>query len=144
MVRPACSKKGHGMLINKETEYAIRLISNLNEEEPKRMIDVAAREGVSVAIAYKIAGKLEREKIIGSVRGASGGYVLVKPLEEITLYDVFNAIETHKIIAKCLHPIEIEDAEEGSITHGIQKKLTSMQDNLFTEMSTLNLKEMMN
>ena len=46
--------------------------------------------------------KLDKAGIIYGVRGSSGGYVLSRPLTEITLYDVHQAIEPHSLVCECL------------------------------------------
>jgi Rrf2 family protein len=49
----------------------------------------------------QILKDLHRAGILGSVRGAGGGYFLARPPEQITLRKVIDAIEGHTAVTAC-------------------------------------------
>lgn len=54
---------------------------------------LAASTGVNPVIIRTVTGKLRDAGILETQRG-SGGAVLAKPLEEITLYDLYKAVDS--------------------------------------------------
>lgn len=90
------------MLFTRETDYAIRLLRNLNEDVPISISKIAEREHISNAIGYKVARKLEQSGLIKSTRGSTGGYCLTAPLSEITLLDVYRVMDPQSVLNECL------------------------------------------
>lgn len=91
------------MYITLETDYAIRMIRQLLME--KRRLDartLSQDTDVSLRFALKILGKLVAAGLIRSYTGIQGGYEVVRPAEEISLYDVIAAIEGPYRISRCL------------------------------------------
>src|SRR3989344_7674663 len=54
---------------------------------------IAKREGVSVAYLEQILNALKKKGLVKSVRGPQGGYVLAKKPSELTLKQLFDALE---------------------------------------------------
>lgn len=90
------------MLINRETDYAFRLIRNMSEEKPTSISSIVGDEHITAPIAYKVARKLEQGGLLKSVRGNAGGYMLTRSLSDITLYDIFVVMEKDPYVNMCL------------------------------------------
>ena len=90
------------MFITKECDYAIRVVRGLADGEIKAVKNVCEEEHIPHSFAYKILKKLEREGIVMSFRGNTGGYQLVKGLEELTLFEVVQAVDKRLFINECL------------------------------------------
>ena len=90
------------MFLNSETDYAIRIVSCLAESD-KRVdaLNISQQTGVTQRYALKILHKLTRAGIVKSYKGAKGGYMLVRPPEQITLYDVYEVICGPISVSKC-------------------------------------------
>jgi len=74
--------------------------------EPVTTKDAAEAMKVSAAHLSKILQRLAKSGIVTAVRGPKGGYFLGRPLSEIRLLDVFEAIEGPLKLRSCLlsHP----------------------------------------
>lgn len=90
------------MFINRETDYAIRIVRNLTHDSLSQIEKIADKENVSLTMAHKVCRSLKKGGIINSKSGINGGYYLNKPLSELTLYDVYGAINDVTDINKCL------------------------------------------
>ena len=90
------------MLVSRETDYAIRIVRNLNHTDVKSIEEVASKELVTLPMAHKVCRRLKKKGIIQSKRGIDGGYSLVKPLEDISLFDVYAAMNDVVEINQCL------------------------------------------
>lgn len=129
------------MLFTRETDYALRIIRNLSEDKPVSISEIVKRELITNAIAYKVARKLEKGGIIKSVRGNAGGYMLQRPLSEITLRDVYEIMDPNSRINECLKdgvecPLNCSDSP--CMVH---KELERVQNVLFDELSRKSLLE---
>jgi Rrf2 family protein len=80
--------------ISAKTEYAciavLELAARYESGKPVRIRDVANANGIPSRFLVQILLQLKSAGIVGSTRGAAGGYQLVKPPDEITLADVMS------------------------------------------------------
>jgi len=85
-------------------EYALHclvyLIDN-PEDSPIGIKDLSSFQGVSDTYLSKIFSKLSKAGIVSSVPGVKGGFKLSKSPEEISFWDVIEAIEGPKPIFQC-------------------------------------------
>ena len=74
----------------------------VNEEsKPISIKSISSSEDLSPIFLEQIFTKLKKAGIAESVRGASGGFRIAKPLEEISVLDILEAVEEGVILAPC-------------------------------------------
>lgn len=87
------------MNISAKTEYAciavLELAARYDQCKPVRIREIAEANGIPSRFLVQILLQLKSAGIVGSTRGASGGYQLVKPPGEITLADVMSVCDGH-------------------------------------------------
>jgi Rrf2 family protein len=91
------------MRISKRGRYGIRLLIDLAENrhcDHVTLVSVAERQAVSARYLEQVAIILRRAGFIRSIKGASGGYKLAKPAENINVGDVLRALEGDMLIAE--------------------------------------------
>jgi len=77
------------MLLNAETDYAIRIVAYLADIGDKcDAKSIAESTGVPGRFCLKILSKLVSFGLVNSYKGVKGGYVLAKSGDEISLYEV--------------------------------------------------------
>jgi len=85
------------MRISARTEYAaiaaLELARCRDAADPVRLRSISAGQGVPEKFLVQILLQLKAAGLVTSIRGASGGYRLARPPEEITLGDIRAAIE---------------------------------------------------
>lgn len=91
------------MLITRESEYAIRMVRALADNEIKPVRKICDDEPVPLKWAYKILKKMEHANIVKSFHGVKGGYRLDKEISEITMLDIFAINENNLRTGRCLH-----------------------------------------
>lgn len=92
------------MLLNSETDYAIRILSNLvGRTERVDAATIAKETGVTPRFTLKILHSLVGANIVKSFKGNKGGYLLARPAEEITLLEVFEHISGPLTVSRCQH-----------------------------------------
>ncbi len=85
------------MRVSAKTEYAciamLELAAQYGSNEPVRIRRIAERHDVPPRFLVQILLQLKGAALVASVRGAAGGYHLVKPPQEISLGQVMEVIE---------------------------------------------------
>lgn len=132
------------MLFNRETDYAIRVIRNLSIDKPKSISSIAGNEHISEAIAYKVSRKLHKGGLIKGVRGSNGGYELVRPLSEITLYDVYRIMEPNSYVSECLRGNDNCPNNKSNAPCMIHAELARIQHDLFKNMNSRSIADILN
>ena len=85
------------MRVSAKTEYAciamLELAAQYGSGEPVRIRRIAERHDVPPRFLVQILLQLKGAGLVASVRGAAGGYHLVKPPQEINLGEVMEVVE---------------------------------------------------
>lgn len=100
---PTVMSEGCGsMYLTLETDYAIRIVDCLARNPGRAGAKAIANQAcVTLRFSLKILRKLVASGIVRSYKGASGGYELAKPKEEISLHDVLETIEGPYTLNRC-------------------------------------------
>ena len=98
------------MRITTKGRYGLRALIDLaqySEIEPVSISSIATRQGISERYLEQLMTLLKKAELIKSIRGAGGGYVLAKDINEISVGDVLRALEGS------LEPVECAAFSEG-------------------------------
>lgn len=105
------------MKISQKLEYACRALAQLAKHHDGRTLtrleDLAQREAVSANFLVQILNDLRRAGLIDSRRGKTGGYLLGRPPEEITLRQMVDAVDP-----SLLQCTVSRDGESGAAVRG--------------------------
>ncbi|MBF0377830.1 MAG: RrF2 family transcriptional regulator [Desulfamplus sp.] len=92
------------MRLTTKSRYGTRLILDLalyGKDTPVPLSDVSKRQNISLKYLEQLIGKLKRDGLINSQRGASGGYLLAKTTEDISVGDIVRCLEGITAITDC-------------------------------------------
>lgn len=93
------------MKLTKEQDYAIRIVYELFKTNSKMTVaEVSEKTGVTPLFTQKIMRKLSSAGLVTSVKGNQGGYIVTLPSSDVSIYDVFKAINGDLYINACLDP----------------------------------------
>ena len=84
------------MKLSSKGRYAVIALADLAKFDPTEPIslrDISLRQGISLVYLEQLFLKLKKKKIVVSVRGNKGGYILNKKASEINISEVFSAVE---------------------------------------------------
>lgn len=86
------------MRISAKGRYALAAVIDMAQQydsgECITVISISERLGISKIYLEQVFSMLKRGDIVRSVKGAQGGYQLVRPPEQVTVLDVLSAVET--------------------------------------------------
>ena len=98
------------MRVSAKVDYALRALAELAVAPPGPVKGERLANAQSIPLKFleNILLELRRSEIVGSQRGAEGGYWLAKPPDEISLADVIRAVEGPIATVRGLRPEEVE------------------------------------
>ena len=99
--------KGKGDVVKVSTKgrYGLKALIDIAsnaEGEAVSITSIASRQGISERYLEQLMSKLKKAGIITSIRGASGGYILARAPEDISVGDVLRALEGKLELVDCL------------------------------------------
>jgi Rrf2 family protein len=90
-------KPARSSLFSAKTEYAcvalLELARHHNDPNPLRLKAISEKHDISHRFLVQILLQLKTAGLVASTRGASGGYHLGRPPEQITIADIVNVID---------------------------------------------------
>ena len=92
------------MKLNTKARYAVMALADLAKfynSNPVSLRDISLRQGISLLYLEQIFSKLKKNKIVQSIRGTQGGYVLSKKPNEIKLTNIFHAVDEKVKTVQC-------------------------------------------
>jgi Rrf2 family protein len=93
------------MNLSAKTEYAclalLELAQHYDSGRPVQVRLIAERHGIPSPFLVQILQELKRARLVVSIRGAGGGYRLMRPPQEITLAEVLDAVEAAEEPSSC-------------------------------------------
>ncbi|MBV8486634.1 MAG: Rrf2 family transcriptional regulator [Planctomycetaceae bacterium] len=90
-------------MISQTAEYALRaaVVLGSQPDRPMTTQEVARVSRVPGGYLSKVLQALGRAGLVEARRGLRGGYVLTRPLDKLTVYDVIQAVDPLKRIRDC-------------------------------------------
>ena len=92
-------------MLSKKTRYAMLAMMVLAREYGRSTVStcsIAASEHIPQRVLESILLRLRSEGYLGSARGKTGGYYLMRPPEEITLYEIVSIFDGTVSMLACL------------------------------------------
>ena len=132
------------MKLSSKGRYAVMALADLakfDPNEPVSLRDISLRQGISLLYLEQLFLKLKKNKIVKSVRGNKGGYVLNKNESDIKISEVFFAVEEKiKTIGCEKHSKKgCNGKSVKCITHNLWDELEVYINNFFQQRSLSDL-----
>lgn len=94
------------MKLTTKVRYAVSamcdLTANYGPDRPVQIKDIALRQNLSVQYIEQLFNKLKRAKLIRSVRGPRGGYILAEKPSRIRIGDIFRVVDGPIALVGCV------------------------------------------
>ena len=129
--------------ISRLTDYATAVIlfmQNDNKLYSSEMIALGVR--LEIPTVSKVLKLLTKAKILASTRGANGGYKLAKASDDITLFDVIQAIEGDTAITECTKTDSLCAQEQGCDSRTGWQKVNQQIEQILVQMTIAKMAEL--
>jgi len=83
------------MRLTTKGRYAVTAMLDLAlhpEQGPVSLSDISQRQGISLSYLEQLFSKLRRDALVKSVRGPGGGYQLGRPIDDIYVAQIMDAV----------------------------------------------------
>ncbi len=135
------------MRMSTKAQYAIRAMVNLNlysDGSPVPLRDISLRESISLTYLEQLFVKLRRGKIVNSVRGPGGGYLLARPAQDIHVDEIIDSVEESLVPVACMddkHGCVCGDhCVTHNVWHGLAERIRDFLASITLEELTLEAK----
>ncbi len=126
------------MIISKTLDYAVRTLTYLAKRQGSKTVlmkEIAETQRIPLSYLAKITRQLVKAGIILSEYGPNGGYLLKKVPSEITLKQVYEAVEGELKMVECLDTpgancIFISCCGQADIWHEVEQKLINILESI--------------
>lgn len=114
------------MIYRNSSQYALRALTHMArgaDGSRHNVADLAAAQNIPRAYLSQIFKQLVEGKILKSIKGPGGGYVLARPADKITFYDVKLCVDGPEDFEKCVVGLELCNDQAPCPAHESWKKL---------------------
>jgi Rrf2 family cysteine metabolism transcriptional repressor len=125
-------------LINKDTDYAVKALLYVARQDKKRVSASELARDLKIPYPFlrRILQILNAKRIVKSVKGKGGGFILARPPERIYLMDLIKALQGPVRLAECvLNP----NACAGVRTCPLRKRILKLQKSFVAEIKSITL-----
>lgn len=138
--------------LNRTTEYGLIALAHMSRKQGRSSgamasaREIADQYGLPFEITAKTLQRLKESGVLVSAQGSQGGYLLSRPLSEITLAEFLEKMEGKLSIVQCcgheeVVPASAQDACEYSPRCGMQNQMSSINQRLRLFFSGIHLDE---
>tara|TARA_A100001011_G_scaffold54304_1_gene52938 strand:- start:705 stop:1124 length:420 start_codon:yes stop_codon:yes gene_type:complete len=134
------------MKLTTKGRYAVMAMADLASyarQKPISLTEISLRQNISLSYLEQLFLKLKMCNLVKSVRGANGGYTLVKPASEIKLSNIIYAVDETVKTLNCK-----KESKKGCnhksmkcITHNLWDDLDQHINNFFEKVKLEDLVE---
>jgi Rrf2 family protein len=103
--------------ITARIDYAVRAAAELagsSRQAPRKLHDLSSAQAIPPAFLADILTQLRHAGVVGSQRGADGGYWLARPADELNLGEVMRAVEGSLMEVRGQAPDNVEYVGSGA------------------------------
>ena len=133
------------MRLTTRGRYAVTALLDLALQEQKHELavslsDIAKRQEISISYLEQLFSKLRKKGLVVSTRGASGGYHIAKPINEISIMTIISAVDESVDARACEGKGNCQDGAM-CLTHDLWNGLSEQIENY---LSTVTLDTLIN
>ena len=92
------------MKLTTKGRYAVMAMADLAANQngkPVSLTDISLRQNISLSYLEQLFSKLKNQKLVKSVRGPTGGYILEKNPKEIRISNIISAVDEQVKTLNC-------------------------------------------
>jgi Rrf2 family protein len=133
------------MATNTQFSIAVHLLISLafNCEREMTSANLAMSVNTSPSFVRRILAKLSKANLVSTTTGKAGFCSLAKSAEDISLLEIYKAVDAPKAFAIHKYPVQTACAVSCNIEAAMEKVLAKTQQSLESGLSEINLAEVL-
>ena len=124
-------------------DYAVVMMTAAARREPSARLsatELADETGVPLPTAQKLMQKLAAHGLLVGQRGSGGGYALARPVSEISLADIVEAVEGPIVLTMCADGVNHECALDAHCK--VKPHMSIVGDAIRTSLNAVSLAQL--
>ena len=112
-------------------------------DAPVSLANIAAAQGLPLPYLEQLFAKLRRVGLVVSVRGATGGYRLAHPIEDVRIFDIIVAVDRPLKATRCNHDIArgCQGGGKRCTTHDLWEELGHVVQEFLKRVTLADIRE---
>ncbi len=129
-------------LLNRDTDYAVKALLYITQNNPKRMSVSELVNALDIPRPFlrKILQILNRECVLNSFKGKGGGFVLAMPPEEILLTRLIDIFQKPVKLTECIFKEKI-CSDIG--TCPLKKRIDTLEQHVISELESITIESLL-
>lgn len=130
------------MKLTSKGRYAVTAMLDValhSTKGPVPLADISERQEISLSYLEQLFSRLRREKLVDSVRGPGGGYLLGRDATDIAIGEVIRAVDETVDATRCSGHADCQGGER-CLTHSLWQDLS---DRISVFLNSITLGELM-
>ncbi|MCP3662016.1 MAG: Fe-S cluster assembly transcriptional regulator IscR [Gammaproteobacteria bacterium] len=130
------------MRLTTKGRYAVTAMLDLafhHGEGPIALADIAGRQDISLSYLEQLFSRLRKKRLVNSVRGPGGGYILSRNADEVSIAEVISAVDEKVDTTRCGGSHNCQNNER-CLTHDLWRDLS---DQIFDYLDDITLQGLM-
>lgn len=131
------------MRLTTKGRYAVTAMLDLAlnaHDSPVSLADISQRQDISLSYLEQLFAKLRRSKLVASVRGPGGGYLLSRDSDDIYVAQIIDAVNESIDATGCGGAADCQDGET-CLTHYLWSDLSTQIHSFLSGISLASLVE---
>lgn len=130
------------MKVNTKVRYGLRAILQIAESygnEPVPISAISESQEISGKYLEQVVGTLRRADLIHSRKGVRGGYTLARAPEDINLWEIITALDSHTTLVDCVLEPGVCDRSDDCLTRSIWTLLSARMEEFWSSFKLSDL-----
>jgi len=140
----SCRNGRSDMRLSTKGRYGFRALLQLAlsyGRGPVHLKHIAAKQQISLKYLEQLIASLMAAGFVKSIRGAKGGYLLTRPPHEISLSEVFQALEGSLAPVECVDDVGVCQRANFCVTRDVWKEMKEALDKVLGPLTLKDLVE---
>jgi Rrf2 family protein len=132
------------MRVSTKGRYGLRAMVDLAEHEDGKAIpirEISERQKISEQYLEQLFATLRKAKLVKSVRGAHGGYMLNHNPKEISVADILTTLEGPIAPVDCVVEEDFCNYIDKCVIHGLWEELADVINDVIKNMTLADLRD---
>jgi Rrf2 family protein len=130
------------MKVNTKVRYGLRAILQIADSyggDPVPISAISETQEISGKYLEQVVGTLRKAELISSRKGVRGGYSLCRDPQEINLWEIITALDTHTTLVDCVLEPEVCDRSDDCLTRSIWTLLSARMKEFWSSFTLADL-----
>ncbi len=130
------------MKVNTKVRYGLRAILQIADNyggDPVPISTISESQEISGKYLEQVVGTLRRAELINSRKGVRGGYTLAREPQEINLWEIIMALDSHTTLVDCVDDPVVCDRSDDCLTRSIWTLLSKRMQEFWQSFTLADL-----